>query len=106
MFVERIRRHRHSLIDCPDLRNSEACMTRPGLPVSLPPDPNTRAPRWTVPKGACDTHAHIFGPPDIFPYSDERRYTPPAAPIEHYRNMQRITGLSRAVFVTPTAHGY
>jgi 2-pyrone-4,6-dicarboxylate lactonase len=81
-------------------------MTRPGLPVSLPPDPNTRAPRWTVPKGACDTHAHIFGPPDIFPYSDDRRYTPPAAPIEHYRNMQRITGLSRAVFVTPTAHGY
>jgi predicted TIM-barrel fold metal-dependent hydrolase len=81
-------------------------MTPHGLPVSLPPDPNTRAPRWTVPKGACDTHAHIFGPPDIFPYSEQRRYTPPAAPIEHYRNVQRITGLSRAVFVTPTAHGY
>jgi len=81
-------------------------MTRSGLPVSLPPDPNTRAPRWTVPKGACDTHAHVFGPPDIFPYYDERRYTPPAAPVEHYRNMQRITGLSRAVFVCPTAHGY
>jgi predicted TIM-barrel fold metal-dependent hydrolase len=75
-------------------------------PVSLPPDPNTRAPHWTVPKGACDTHAHIFGPPDLFPYADDRRYTPPAAPIEHYRNMQKITGLSRAVFVTPTAHGY
>ncbi len=81
-------------------------MTRPGVPVSLPPDPNTRAPRWAVPKGACDTHAHVFGPPDIFPYYDERRYTPPAAPVEHYRNMQKITGLSRAVFVCPTAHGY
>ena len=81
-------------------------MTRSGLPVSLPPDPNTRAPRWTVPPGACDTHAHVFGPPDIFPYYDQRRYTPPAAPVEHYRNMQRITGLSRAVFVCPTAHGY
>jgi 2-pyrone-4,6-dicarboxylate lactonase len=80
-------------------------MARSRLPVSLPPDPNTRVPRWTLPKGACDTHAHIFGPPDIFPYSDQRRYTPPAAPIEHYRNMQKITGLSRAVFVTPTAHG-
>lgn len=76
------------------------------IPVSLPPDPNTRVPHWAVPKGACDTHAHIFGPPDIFPYADKRRYTPPAAPIEHYRNMQKITGLSRAVFVTPTAHGY
>src|SRR5262249_15205774 len=81
-------------------------MTRSGLPVSLPPDPNTRPPRWALPKGACDTHAHVFGPPDIFPYADERRYTPPAAPVEHYRNMQRITGLSRAVFVCPTAHGH
>src|SRR6516225_5037801 len=80
-------------------------MMRSEVPVSLPPDPNTRAPRWTVPKGACDTHAHIFGPPHLFPYADDRRYTPPAAPVEHYRNMQQITGLSRAVFVTPTAHG-
>jgi 2-pyrone-4,6-dicarboxylate lactonase len=80
-------------------------MTRAPLRVSLPPDPNTRAPHWTVPPGACDTHAHVFGPPDLFPYADDRRYTPPAAPIEHYRNMQKITGLSRAVFVTPTAHG-
>ena len=75
------------------------------LRVNLPPDPNTRPPHWLVPPGACDTHAHIFGPPDIFPYADDRRYTPPAAPLEHYRNMQKITGLSRAVFVTPTAHG-
>lgn len=76
------------------------------LRVSLPPDPNTRPPHWTLPPGSCDTHAHIFGPPDLFPYADDRRYTPPAAPLEHYRNMQKITGLSRAVFVTPTAHGY
>jgi 2-pyrone-4,6-dicarboxylate lactonase len=81
-------------------------MTRSGLPVSLPPDPNTRVPGWTLPKGACDTHAHVFGPPDIFPYYEKRRYTPPAAPVAHYRNMQKITGLSRAVFVCPTAHGY
>jgi predicted TIM-barrel fold metal-dependent hydrolase len=80
-------------------------MTRAPLRVSLPPDPNTRAPHFAVPPGACDTHAHVFGPPDLFPYADDRRYTPPAAPVEHYRNMQKITGLSRAVFVTPTAHG-
>jgi len=81
-------------------------MTRSNVPVSLPPDPNTRTPRVAVPKGACDTHAHVFGPPDIFPYYEKRRYTPPAAPVEHYRNMQKITGLSRAVFVCPTAHGH
>lgn len=76
------------------------------MPVSLGPDPNTRAPSWVLPQGACDTHAHVFGPPDLFPYADKRRYTPPAAPIEHYMAMQKITGLSRAVFVTPTAHGH
>ncbi|MBX9739953.1 MAG: amidohydrolase family protein [Beijerinckiaceae bacterium] len=80
-------------------------MARASMPVSLGPDPNTRAPHWTLPPGSCDTHAHIFGPPDLFPYADSRRYTPPAAPFEHYRNMQKITGLSRAVFVTPAAHG-
>jgi predicted TIM-barrel fold metal-dependent hydrolase len=75
------------------------------VPVSLGPDPNTRAPNSTLPKGACDTHAHVFGPPDLFPYAEKRRYTPPAAPVEHYQNVQKITGLSRVVFVTPTAHG-
>lgn len=81
-------------------------MARRTLRVSLPPDPNTRPPHWTLPAGACDTHAHVFGPPDLYPFADDRRYTPPAAPVEHYRNMQKVTGLSRAVFVTPTAHGY
>jgi predicted TIM-barrel fold metal-dependent hydrolase len=47
----------------------------------------------------------VFGPPHLFPYADTRRYTPPAAPIEHYWNVQQITGLSRAVVVQPTAHG-
>jgi predicted TIM-barrel fold metal-dependent hydrolase len=80
-------------------------MSRQPLRVALPPDPNTRPPHWTLPAGACDCHIHVFGPPDIFPYADSRRYTPPAAPIEHYWNVQAITGLSRAVVVQPTAHG-
>lgn len=75
------------------------------LRVALPPDPNTRPPHWTLPTGACDSQFHVFGPPDIFPYAESRRYTPPAAPIEHYWNVQTITGLSRAVVVQPTAHG-
>jgi 2-pyrone-4,6-dicarboxylate lactonase len=75
------------------------------VPVALPPDPNTRPPHWSLPAGACDSHIHVFGPPDRFPYADTRRYTPPAAPIEHYWNVRTITGLSRAVVVQPTAHG-
>ena len=75
------------------------------LPYSLPPDPNTRPPSFEMPDGACDTHFHIFGPPDKFPFADTRRYTPPGGPLEHYRNVMRITGLTRAIAVQPTAHG-
>jgi predicted TIM-barrel fold metal-dependent hydrolase len=75
------------------------------LPYALPPDPNTRPPSFAMPEGACDTHFHIFGPPDRFPFAETRRYTPPGAPFEHYRNVMRITGLARAVAVQPTAHG-
>jgi 2-pyrone-4,6-dicarboxylate lactonase len=76
------------------------------LPVALPPDPNTRPPHWTLPAGACDTHFHVFGPPDRFPFAATRRYEPPAAPVEHYWTVQKITGLSRAIAVQPTAHGF
>jgi predicted TIM-barrel fold metal-dependent hydrolase len=79
-------------------------MTEPRR-VCLPPDPNPRPPGWTLPPGACDTHFHLFGPPDRFPYSPERRYEPPAAPLEHYMAMRALVGLSRGVIVLPTAHG-
>ncbi len=80
-------------------------MAKP-LRVALPFDPNPRAPRWTLPDGACDTHFHVFGPPNRFPYAETRRYEPPAGPIEYYWEMQKITGLTRGVAVQPTAHGF
>lgn len=79
-------------------------MSKP-IPVSLPFDPNPRAPRVPLPPGACDTHFHVFGPPNLFPFSPTRRYEPPAAPIEYYQAMQRATGLERGVVVQPSAHG-
>lgn len=79
-------------------------MTKP-LPVALPFDPNPRAPRTPLPPGACDTHFHVFGPPNVFAYAPTRRYEPPAAPIEYYFAMQRATGLERGVVVQPSAHG-
>jgi len=75
------------------------------VPYALPPDPNTKAPSFKVPENACDTHFHIFGPPDRFPFSETRRYTPPGGPIEHYQDVQRLTGLTRGIAVQPTAHG-
>lgn len=75
------------------------------LRIALPFDPNPRRPQWTLPDNACDTHIHVFGPPNMFPYAADRRYEPPAAPIEYYFDVQKITGLGRAIAVQPTAHG-
>ena len=76
----------------------------PKLRVSLPPDPNPRKPRFTPPPGACDTHFHAFGPPHLFPYVENRRYTPPAAPIEHFFGMAAVLGIERGVIVQPQVH--
>jgi len=70
----------------------------------MPPDPNPKKPKFTPPPGACDTHCHIFGPPEVFPYSDRRRYTPPAAPFEHYMMMLDIIGIDRGIVVQPNVH--
>lgn len=76
------------------------------LKVPFPPDPNPKPPRFTLPPGVCDTHFHVFGPPQVFPYAESRLYTPPAAPIEHYFAMAKAIGMERGVFVAPAVHGF
>ena len=71
----------------------------------MPPDPNTRKPRFTPPANSCDTHFHIFGPPETFPFLSTHEYTPPAAPLEHYVKMAAIIGVERGVVVQPSVHG-
>ena len=58
-----------------------------------------------LPPDACDTHAHVFGPSDRFPYADDRSYTPPDAPLEKYLGMLDALGFSRGVLVQGSAHG-
>jgi predicted TIM-barrel fold metal-dependent hydrolase len=59
-----------------------------------------------LPQGACDTHCHVNGPASVFPYSDERRYTPPDAPAEQLEALHQMLGVERVVFVQATIHGY
>ena len=75
------------------------------MPYCYPPDPNTRRPKTTAPPDACDTHFHVFGPPEQFPYVSTHEYTPPAAPLEHYLKMIDVIGIERAVVVQPSVHG-
>jgi predicted TIM-barrel fold metal-dependent hydrolase len=54
---------------------------------------------------ACDTHFHVFGPEERYPYSSDLRYTPPSAPLEDYLEHARELGIGRYVFVQPSAYG-
>lgn len=71
-----------------------------------PPHPSPHRPRAFVPPPkACDAHCHIFGPAHLFPFSDDRTYTPPDSGLEDFERLQSTLGLSRAVFVQASCHG-
>lgn len=74
-------------------------------PLCQAPDPEIRSPKITFPAGAVDCHAHICGPAHLFPYAQERIYTPPDATLEHYQALLRMLGIDRAVLVQPSVYG-
>jgi 2-pyrone-4,6-dicarboxylate lactonase len=71
----------------------------------LPPDPQPVKPAHVLPPGACDAHCHVFGPASLFPYADDRSYTPPDAPVAQLRALHAHLGISRAVIVHASCHG-
>ena len=74
-------------------------------PYCAPPLASTHKPLLDVPAGACDTHVHVFGPADKYPYQDERSYTPPDCPPSELFKLHRTLGISRAVVVQASVHG-
>ncbi len=69
------------------------------------PDPHPKTPSYRLPLGACDSHCHVFGPADRFPYAADRSYTPPDAPVEDLRRVHAAIGVERAVIVQASCHG-
>ena len=76
-----------------------------GAPPCAPPDFNPHKPKITLPKLACDTHAHILGPIAKFAYSPARVYTPPDCLLRDYQKMLATLGVERAVLVQPSVYG-
>ena len=68
--------------------------------------PHPHPPKDAPLPGACDCHAHIFGPAHRYPYSPARKYTPPDASLEEYSHMLATLGLTRAVIVQPSVYGF
>src|SRR5688572_33231999 len=73
----------------------------PACPAPLDPVP----PLVKTPPGAWDTHAHVFGPSDRFPYGPDRSYTPPDAPLEKYLHTLDTLGFTYGGLVQGSAHG-
>lgn len=71
----------------------------------LPPDPNPKKPKLSLPPLACDAHCHVFGPSDKFPYHPTSTYEPPDASKESLKQQHDAIGIERAIIVQASCHG-
>ena len=86
----------------PDPTNSSA----KEAPACPGPQPHQSGPtRFTVPRGAVDTHAHVIGLPPNYPFMPERSYTPPEATAGDYIAMLDATGMTYGVLTQVSVHG-
>jgi predicted TIM-barrel fold metal-dependent hydrolase/predicted NBD/HSP70 family sugar kinase len=66
--------------------------------------PRTRV-DFTIPRGACDCHVHVFGEARDYPFVAQRGYTPPPASTAELMTLQKTLRLSRVVVVQPSVYG-
>jgi 2-pyrone-4,6-dicarboxylate lactonase len=69
------------------------------------PDPHPKAPRLAVPPGACDTHIHLFGPSEKYPFAPDSPYISRDSLPETNIALQDKLGLARAVIVSGGGYG-
>jgi len=53
----------------------------------------------------CDSHFHVFGPAERYPYGSNLRYKPPQAPLSEYLKLAEGLGIQKYVVVQPSAYG-
>lgn len=68
------------------------------------PDPRTT--RAELPKGATDSHCHVFGPVSRFPYAEDSKFRPADAPKEALFALHDQMGIDRCVIVQSGCHGF
>ena len=69
----------------------------------LPPDRNPRKPNVTLPKGAVDTHVHVFE--RRYKLSPGRGYNPPDSTLDDLKHLHKTLGVDRVVFTQPSVYG-
>lgn len=63
------------------------------------PDLNTRPSTIEVPRGAVDSHCHIYGAPEQYPYKTTPFYLPPKVTVDDYIRMLDAIHVDRGVLV-------
>jgi predicted TIM-barrel fold metal-dependent hydrolase len=58
-----------------------------------------------MPRGATDTHFHLFGTAERYPLVSEREYTPPLITASMARQLFSTLGIERAVVIQPSVYG-
>src|SRR4051812_32954876 len=79
--------------------------TAPRTPDIPAPVSNPHPPKVPFPAGACDCHAHIFGPQGRYPLLPHTHFVPHENPLVDYVRMLRTLGCSRGVLVQPSVYG-
>jgi 2-pyrone-4,6-dicarboxylate lactonase len=67
---------------------------------------NPQKPAFALPPNACDAHCHIFGPANLFPYVQDRTWTPVDAGKKDLFALHDFLGIQRCVIVQTALHGF
>jgi predicted TIM-barrel fold metal-dependent hydrolase len=82
-----------------------ATLARGGTSVFASASQPSTPVNFDVPAGACDTHTHVFGDPQRFPFAPARAYTPEPASIAEMRALHSALHTQRVVIVHPSVYG-
>ena len=69
----------------------------------IAPNRNPKKPNIKLPKGAIDTHVHVFE--DKYWLSPDRGYNPPVSTLDDLRHLHATLGVDRVVFTQPSPYG-
>jgi predicted TIM-barrel fold metal-dependent hydrolase len=81
---------------------TDATIRVPDIP---PPASDPHPPKIPFPAGACDCHAHVFGPQSRYRLLPKTHFVPHETPLRAYLRMLRRLGCERGVLVQPSVYG-
>jgi 2-pyrone-4,6-dicarboxylate lactonase len=73
--------------------------------MNSPQNRRPQAIERALPAGACDCHAHVYGPFDQFPLDAQASFHPPLASVQALQVLWGVFGIERGVLIQGSAYG-